>query len=194
MIQTKFLVIGGGTLLIAVILFLVTKWKKKYDKKRELKIHAEDRLREEMLDHVILNAEDRGGEKTESVPYDVDYSKHTLNLSKEKRIDHMSETMIQLTEHSELSSRKHVLNPRQVIRIGSGINRNDIVVQHIDEVQCEIFLYRAQIWIRNLGMREQVILKRKKKKAYITRNGVQLYSGDVIILGDIYIDVIIIPG
>lgn len=194
MISDKVLVAGVIVLVLLVVLVILGRVITKRGRNRELREYASNKKREEMLDQVILNVYDKKeGAKSESVPYDVDYSESSEKQKPDRgKAVNAGGLMLQLTEHSELSVRKHVLNPEQVIRIGSKLNENDILVSDADDVQCEIFLYDGQVWIREVGSQRKTILKRRKNRAYVTQNGVKLLSGDCIFVGNIYFEVALI--
>ena len=171
-------------------------WKRNRTRK-ELQQFAEDRIRDEKLNSVILNdCNFDAKKKLASKPYDVDYgnassqTKSSQGIKKgNKYTNHM--IMVQLVGNTELSSRKFVLNPMNIIRIGSGFENNDIVVANgnISEVQCEIFCMGEKICIRNKGDIVRTIVKRKREKTIVNDKGLCLMSGDCIILGNITYDI-----
>lgn len=184
---------GIGGILAGIVLVVITiliKNAKKNKYKREIRIYAEDKVREERLDHVILNSHE-GNVRTEdeSVPYDVDYGLGTQNVSGAE-YGSVSD-MIQLIEHSELSSRKHVLNARKGIMIGSQRESNNIVVPGTAAQQCQIFCYQNGVFLREVAGNNLTILQRRKKRVYVQKSGVQLKNGDLIILNDIYFEVML---
>ena len=178
-------------LLFILILYTYVRIVKKQNRKKELQTLADDKKREEMLDNIILNAHSKDRvAMAESVPYEVDYSSGGNKTSgKSKKGKKPDAYMLQLTEHSELSMRKHVVNPRNVVRIGSRANENTIIVSDVGGTQCEIFLYQNNVWIRDVGEYKMVIVKRKRNRAYASEQGIQLKSGDIILVGKTSFDV-----
>lgn len=191
-ITSKYGIAGilAGLLLALITVLIKNNKKRKY--KNEVRLYAEDKLREEKLDHVILNSYE-GCEKMNdaSVPYDVDYVMANEKMSGVNGHGNPSE-MIQLIEHCELSSKKHVLNARRVISIGSRRDGNSIVVPDVAEYQCQIFCYQNGIFLREVAGNNLTVLQRGKKRAYAQSKGIQLKSGDRIILNQVYFDVMLL--
>jgi hypothetical protein len=102
--------------------------------------------------------------------------------------------MVQLVENTEFSSRKFIFNLSGIIRIGSGLIDNDIVVANggIEEHQCEIFLAQKKVYVRNMGHYARTIVKRKKRKIIVDNRGIRIVTGDKIILADIVYEVTVI--
>lgn len=191
-ITSKYGIAGilAGMLLVLITFLIKNSKKRKY--KNEVRQYAEDKLREEKLDHVILNSHE-GCERVRdtSVPYDVDYVMGSEQSGGANGYGNPSE-MIQLIEHSELSAKKHVLNARRVIAIGSRRDGNSIVVPGVAEYQCQIFCYQNGIFLREVAGNNLTVLQRGKKRAYAQSKGIQLKSGDRIILNQVYFDVMLL--
>lgn len=193
----KYILILVAVALLFVGITLIRKFIQKKQKNKELNQAAEDKLRDENLNNVILNnlAESdrfRGAH----VPYDVDYSnpgggnnKTPSNHGKVKD----GHAMLQLVERTELSTRKFMLNPAKNIRIGSDQQDNDIAVlaAGISPRQCEIFSVGDKVYIKNLSNENRTILKRKKEQAIVDNKGLRLLSNDKIILGNVVYEVMI---
>lgn len=166
-------------------------------KKKELSQAAEDKLRDENLNHVILNS-DIGNEQVKEVykPYDVDYS--NPNADKKVSVKNTKKgenhVMVQLIERTELSTRKFMMNPVKKIHIGSDSQNNDIAVlsENISPCQCEIFSVRDKVFIKNLSSDNRTIIRRKKEQAIVDEKGIRLISGDIVILGKVSYDITII--
>jgi hypothetical protein len=167
----------------------------KRSEKKEMKRAAEDRIRDEKLNSIILNAGDADTARNMvSKPYDVNYDAEGHS---EKRSPSAADTdliMVQLVENTKLSSRKFLLNPANTIRIGSGLSDNDIVAANsgIEEHQCEIFLAQNKVYVRNTARVVRTIVRRKKKQTIADEKGLRLLSGDQIILEDIVYDITLI--
>lgn len=108
---------------VAFTLVLLIRWVKRLlrrqSKKKEIDRAASDRLRDENLNQIILNNHTGGVENREIYkPYDVDY-----NGEGSGGLDNMNvkagQTMIQLVEHTRLSTRKYVLNPAKKSVLGA---------------------------------------------------------------------------
>lgn len=167
------------------------------EKNKELNRAAEDRLRDENLNNVILNSYAGNDLKEIYTPYDVDYSnpngERVRTHHNEQGRDIEDHIMVQLVERTELSTRKFMLNPAKGIKIGSDVQENDITVmaEGISPHQCEIFSVRDKVYVRDLGQGNRTIIRRKKEQAIVDGNGVRLLSNDTIVLGNASYDVTI---
>lgn len=192
----KYILIMAIVILLFVLIILLKKVIRKKQKNKELRQAAEDKLRDENLNNVILNSHAESKHlRGVHVPYDVDYSNprgdnknHSDHSKKEN-----GHVMLQLVEKTELSTRKFMLNPAKKIYIGSDLQNNDIAVldENISLRQCEIFAVKDKIYIRNLSHENQTILRRKKEQAIVDEKGLRMLSGDNIILGNVTYEVTI---
>lgn len=187
----KFLQIGNMppwmtvlVILIIIAIRVVPKIFKNNKKKQEIKQAAEARIREESLDKMILNEHEVNNERGKAYnPYEVSYE----NGIAVKQRQAVNQTMVSLEEKNDLSTKKFVLNPAKVIRIGSAVQGNDIVVQGngISAYQCEIFGSGDHIFVRNKSHENRTILVRKREQAIVDEKGLRLQSGDRIVLGKV---------
>lgn len=175
---------------VPLLLRFLIRLLKRNSREKELRQKAQDRQREETLDLVLLNPQ-QGQAAAGSVPYEVDYAGNDkgMDLSGRRTADQI---MVQLTEHNELSRRKHMMSLEKNIRIGSGGEGNSIVAAGAGPCQCELFQYQSDVYVRDVGERRMTVLQRKKQKVYVEQNGIQLRTGDRIILGNVFFDVTII--
>ena len=193
----KYILIFVAIILLLVGISLIRKIMRHKQKNKELRQAAEDKLRDENLNSVILNNYAGSNHLREvQIPYDVDYSNpgresNKSLLDNNKRKD--GHIMLQLVEKTELSTRKCMLNPIKKIHIGSDLQNNDISVlsEGISPRQCEIFSVKGKIYIKNLSHENQTILKRKKEQAIVNEKGLRLLSNDEIILGSVVYEVTI---
>ena len=174
--------------IVFVILFiLLIKIRKKNKKQKIMSIQAEDKLREEALDKIILNdkAQNDEGDVFSAKPFEVNYDAASVEKHTEKAKKARYRTMVQIVENSELSSRKYMFDPSKGIHIGGKNGKNDIVVSDmsVDDQQCEIVLSSSTVYIRNIGGSRKVVLKRGKQQAYVEKKYVALKSNDVILVG-----------
>lgn len=174
--------------IVFVILFiLLIKIRKKNKKQKIMAIQAEDKLREEALDKIILNdkAQNDEGDVFSAKPFEVNYDAASVEKHTEKAKKARYRTMVQIVENSELSSRKYMFDPSKGIHIGGKNGKNDIVVSDmsVDDQQCEIVLSSSTVYIRNIGGSRKVVLKRGKQQAYVEKKYVALKSNDVILIG-----------
>lgn len=187
-------------ILTPVLLFgigFVKKMIRRNQKKKELARAAEDKIRDENLNSIILNQHLENEDIKEVYkPYDVDYStpnRESNRNAKDGSEKEESHVMIQLVEKTELSTRKFMLNPVKKIHIGSDLQDNDIAVlaEGVSPRQCEIFSVRNKVYIKDLGS-GKTIIKRKKESAIVDGKGVRLISNDIVILGGVSYDITII--
>lgn len=191
------LLIFLAVLLIVAAVVIIKNLLRRSEKNKELNRAAEDRLRDENLNNVILNSYAGNDLKEVYTPYDVDYSnpngERVRTHHNEQGRDVENHIMVQLVERTELSTRKFMLNPAKGIKIGSDVQENDITVmaEGISPHQCEIFSVRDKVYVRDLGEGNRTIVRRKKEQAIADGNGVRLLSNDTIILGNASYDVTI---
>lgn len=191
------LLIFLAVLLIMAAIAIIKNLLRRSEKNKELNRAAEDRLRDENLNNVILNSYAGNDLKEVYTPYDVDYSnpngERVRMHHNEQGRDIEDHIMVQLVERTELSTRKFMLNPAKGIKIGSDVQENDITVmaEGISPHQCEIFSVRDKVYVRDLGQGNRTIIRRKKEQAIVDGNGVRLLSNDTIVLGNASYDVTI---
>lgn len=191
------LLIFLAVLLIMAAVAIIKNLLRRSEKNKELNRAAEDRLRDENLNNVILNSYAGNDLKEIYTPYDVDYSnpngERVRTHHNEQGRDIEDHIMVQLVERTELSTRKFMLNPAKGIKIGSDVQENDITVmaEGISPHQCEIFSVRDKVYVRDLGQGNRTIIRRKKEQAIVDGNGVRLLSNDTIVLGNASYDVTI---
>jgi hypothetical protein len=183
MIIAIVLLLGGGICLIRKIV-------KKRQNSKELYIQANDKIRDENLNNVILNNYHSKTKTKESPkPYDVDYGSRengkvddVKNIKKKKK-----QLMIQLIEKTELSTRKFMLDSKKGIRIGSDTQGNDITIydSKVAPHQCEIFEINNKIYVRSLSSQIRIFIIRKKESAIVDEKGIRLLSNDKIIIGNV---------
>lgn len=184
--MNMFIVIPAGIFFI-ILFILLNKIRKKNRKQKMMIIQAEDKLREEALDKIILNdkAQNDEGDVFSAKPFEVKYDVISAEKNTEKMPKDKYKIMVQIVENSELSSRKYMFDPSKGIHIGSKKGKNDIVVSDmsVDVQQCEIVLISSVVYIRNLGKSGKLVLKRGKQRAYVEKKYVELKSKDVILIG-----------
>ena len=178
---------------IALLIVILTKWVKSRNRKKELKRAAEKQMREESLERMILNERNASIERNRANnPYEVSYEKGVASQGRRAA----GQIMVSLEEKNELSTKKFVLNPMKPIRIGSGLQGNDVVVQGegIAEFQCEIFESGGKIYVRNKNAGSPTVLRRKRERALIDDRGLRIQTGDMIIMGKVVYGVTLIGG
>ena len=178
-----------GAILIVLLIYILKRYFRSKNKKKELRQAAADRERDENLNGVILNAHASATNKEIYVPYEVNYSQDKQDgANKKTKVG--ADVMVQIVEKTALSSRKYVLNATKGIRIGT-VDGCDItyVSDGSIEIQCQIFAIGKEVVVRDLLGGSQLVLVRQKKQAIIDRNGLKLMSGDVIVMGKVSYDI-----
>lgn len=77
-----------------------------------------------------------------------------------------------------------VLSPKDGILLGRAKNNNIVLSnEFVANHQCEIFMYQGHTYVRNLCLDNQIILRRKSQQTLVGKNGVQLQTGDQLMIG-----------
>lgn len=147
-------------------------------------------MREEALNRMILNERSLISERNASYdPYEISYeSRSPVSAVNAGRL------MVSLEEKNELSTKKFVLNPVRGIRIGSGQQGNDVVVQGdgIAEYQCELFSENGKVFIRSKNKTSPTILQRRKQRVIVNGSGLRVLTGDRVLIGKVIYTVTLI--
>lgn len=189
----------AAALALFLVLFLLKKFIRYREKKKEINQAAADRMRDENLNSIILNSHGgAGGNREIYKPYDVDYSSKDKSgsnkgCSQDVASKKYGGPMLQLVEKTELSTRKFILNPAKQIRIGSDLQDNEISVlaQGVAPHHCEIFAVGGGVYIKNTGDGTRTIIRRKKEQAIADNKGIRLQTGDCIVLGTVVYEITI---
>jgi len=172
---------------VLLVLFIIVKLVKRRNKKKEMQRSAEDKLREEALDKVLIEGRRlKEGKQAANVPFDVKYDADQRKKGKQSESRKSTEIMIQLTERCELSTRKYMFHIVDRITIGSQTGVNDVVAvsPKISKRQCELFRIGHDLFVKNIGTGGRVKLIRGKKQLTVGTEGVQLRSEDELLVGD----------
>lgn len=183
----KMLIIAG----IIILVIILGKMRAKQAKEKELKMIAEDKLRDEALNQALANDLCEGSAMNatiETLPYEVDYhqgQRESSNLKEEK-------IMLQITACSKLSKRKFMIELRDRVKIGKA-KENPIVVkgQNVLPVQCEIFDYRHDVYVRDYSERGTLLI-RKRQQVAIGHKGIRMKTGDKLIIENTTLEVTIL--
>jgi hypothetical protein len=91
--------------------------------------------------------------------------------------------LMRVTMASDGSS--YVVSLQERVTLGSAAGQNDIVLQGetIAPRQCEYFMYQGHAFVRNLCPENPVIVRRKKNQASVDGRGIQLLTGDELLIG-----------
>lgn len=181
--RSKMLIIIGIAIVVVIIMIL-KRIASNMTHKKEIQEEARNRIREESLNQMILNVHNPDIDfNQENHPYDISYERGNAI----KRQEQSKQVMVRLEEKNELSTKKFMLNPSNIIRIGNSTVGNDIVVSgsQIGEYQCEIFEYNRKVYLRDKDSGYQTLLKRKRDKVVVDTKGIRVISGDIILLGKI---------
>lgn len=199
--MNKTFIIAIGVIVIAVFIILMGKWKKKRAGLREMRMHAQDKIREDALNQYILNpvTKDSMDSVSQATPFQVEYQGNTNQTGgSKKRGKHQkkSQLMVQIVEKSELSSRSYMFDARKGISIGSKAGENDIVItdKRISSVQCNIIMGNDKLYVKNVGVSGQLILQRGNQSAYVEKKMIELKSKDRIILANTILEIDILKA
>lgn len=190
--MTKYHYIVIGILSILLVIILIRMIVKNYTRKKEMKRKANDRLREEALDRLLV----KDGRKFEdeskfsATPVEVNYKLDDKNDAGNRNIDR-KKSVIQVTEISKLSKKRYILNPDNRILIGDITGKNDIIISdpEMKGSQYEIFKWGEAICVKNLTSKLDAVLIRKNKKIEIGNNAVILKNKDAIKLGTVLLKI-----
>ena len=184
--------------IIVLLLAVLIVFNQMNKKKREMMELTKKKQREAVLDHALRNPAAEESQKKNgvaSMPYAVDYSKGRAEGGGAD--EGQSQVMVQVTEINELSERKYMLDPRAPITIGRQTGVNRIVASAdtgIGERQCEIFLHRRGIFVRNINPDIPMVVLRKKQSAYVNETGIRLESNDRIQIAKIEFVIVLIDA
>lgn len=176
---------------MVAMLWIVIWSKMKKSKEKELRMIAEDKLRDQALNKALANhlySKSNCEANIESIPYEVDYNQKQLNNTTSNK----GRIMLQITECSQLSKRKFMVELKETIKIGRA-KENPIVIKspEVLPIHCEIFAYQNQVFIRDFSG-NQTLLKRKKQNVYVDEKGLKLKTGDQVIIGDTALEITIV--
>ena len=191
-IKTKGLYILIAILLLIAIIKVIKKISAFRARKKELRQAAEDRVRDENLNSYILNSHSTVDNREAFVPYEVDYSRAAQEASASNMGTKISgkldgnAVMVQLIEHTGLSTRKFVLNASRGISIGTE-EGNDITFISDDRqsYKCSVFCVQKKVFVRNEMLGTRILLRRKKQQAIVDEKGIGLKNGDCIVAGTV---------
>lgn len=186
----KLIIVAIVSAVISITISVIKITGKRRKIKKELAMRAQDKLREEALDSVILNpnAPTSARSTTQATPFSVTYDSGNVerdSSSGKAEKSGGSKLMVQITENSELSAKKYMLDPSSVINIGRSETSNHIVIMDdaVDSVQCNIVEKDGRIYIRNAGASGKLILVRGTERAFVEKNPIELKNSDRIMIG-----------
>lgn len=181
--RNTWIYIGAG-LLLAALLILVIVLLRKRARWREMQRKVSDKLREEALDkrligHTPTNA---GAAGVSPVPFDVRYdSGQRKNRQRDREAP--ASVMVQITEQSELATKKYMFHISDKVTFGTQSPPCDIVVNGFSGNRCEIFRIDSSLYIKNYGETGCVQLKRKRFQTTVGQTAIQLENHDVLLIG-----------
>lgn len=189
----KILVAAAVAAAVILGLVLLSRLIKRRNAKKEMQRNVEDKLREEALDRVLTDGR-RQEKVSANVPFDVKYDLDKRKKARGDEQQSVSEIMVQLIEHSELSTRKYMFHITDRITLGSKARENDIVITsaHVSERQCELFRIGTELFVKNVGKTGSVQLYRKNRQMMVTREAVQLKNHDELRVGDFHYQITIL--
>lgn len=155
--------------------------------KKILEAKAQDKLREERLDRIILNPNTPNRELRSKVekPVQVKYMSPEVQGGKKQ--------MLQVIEIGELSSKEYMLNPAERISIGYG-KENTIVLNDpaLADLKCEIGIYHGILGARSNDSAQRVVMKRKKESVFLGSTAIEIKSEDIIVIGKTSLKIVVV--
>ena len=183
------LLISILVILIGYLIYYIRKYKRKKDETRKI---IEDKLRDDALNRALANQvyEELGCElEPPNIPYEVDYSKNTVELNHGKD----NKLMVMIVEHSELSERKFIIELKDKIYIGCHKENNIIIKSKpIADLECTICRVDKEMYIK-ADVDKEVMLNRKNQHIYVQEQSeVKVKNGDMIIIKGIVLELKIV--
>lgn len=171
----------------AVLLMIVRIIWKTLMKRRETKEEYQKRLKQQALDEAIKN----GGKWQD--PFQRQQVRNPVgqeSLGGETNVLNNGTIILRLTILGD-KKKDYVVNPERHIFMGSQSGGNDILLtgEGVAPRHCELFRYEQRVYIRNICPAWKAVLKRKTKQISIGENGVQVQTGDQILLGQYRIQI-----
>lgn len=182
-------IIAASVLFLFIILFRIVKIRRN---RKEMRQQAENKLREEALDRVLIGAKSASSNNSPGpVPFDVRYNSDPKRRRKKasrptQDSELRSAVMIELIEQTELSTRKYMFHVKDRITFGNRTAQNDIIVfgPRIAKRQCEIFRMGRELYIKSEAEGTPVILKRKNRQTTVGAEAIKLSGKDELLIGD----------
>lgn len=178
--------IGAGIVIVCLIV-LVLYMSQRRAKKWEMRRKIDDKLREEALDKLLVGS--RRGEAPDGsppVPFEVRYDLDQREKNGQAILHNQNSVMVQLTERSELSTRKYMLPISDRLSFGAQASNNDITVTGagVAGKQCEVFRIGKDLFVKNTAPDNHILLSRKQLKTSVKQDAVKLENHDVLHIGE----------
>ena len=179
LIKENWFLIPAAILILAGALFLLQKHRKTAREKKE---QYERQLKDQVLNEALRN----------------NMARHTASRSGQAT---PMEQAVQSGQRASLRQgpvvlhlvvkgrpdKDYVLNLQDPICLGREPQGKGIVLEgeQVAPRHCEIFLYQGHVYIRDLASGRPTVLKRKERQTQVGGNGVQVMTGDRLLIGGI---------
>lgn len=165
------ILIVAGAVLAAVVLFLLTRWRKAAVRKKQNQEQIDRKLKEDTLDRALSNGPRPNRQSQSQAPVEVHYKSKTQRESG---------TMLRLTEQAESVTKEYLFQRTDTIYIGEEYGHAAIFQDRTgQQLCCELFPYEGDVYVRLCGKTEGRLI-RGRQTAPLTTKAIRLRSGDRI--------------
>lgn len=163
---------------VVVLLLLFHKWKSQQKKKKE---QYEKRMKDQALNEALKNNFGRRNAFRQS------QSATPLEQQDVEKTENDSQGLIVMKLQVLGKDKKsYVVSPEEHVLLGSTEGMNDVVLndKNIAPQQCDIFLHKEHVYVRNLNLERRMVLTRKGGQMELGEQGVQVLTGDILYMGN----------
>ena len=176
-IKEKWYFAAIAVVLLALFLIANRFFKKQKEKKERYK----KQLKEQALSEALKNSRGRKNvfvQGNQAVPIEMAGSREKQENAPGNRL------VVQLSIVGQKAG-NYVLNPEDHIRLGSEAGKNDIVLagEKVAPCQCDIFLYKDQVYVKNMNSGYPVELRRKVRQTSVGDKAIRVLTGDQLRIG-----------
>lgn len=180
LIKENWFLIPAAILILAVCIFFIHKYRKAAREKKE---RYERQLKDQALNEALRNnmaRHDTFGWSGQAMPME--------QAAKDGQgAGHRQGPVVLHLVVKGRPDKSYVLNLQDPIRLGGEPKGNDIVLEggQVAPQHCEIFRYQGHVYIRDLASGRPTVLKRRDRQTQVGGAGVQIMSGDRLLIGGI---------
>lgn len=175
-----------GLVAVVIIIIILVISRRKLNQKKLAVIKAQDKLREEALDRMILNesAEVDDIRAQAERAFSVNYGQAGLKRGTDKRL------MLEIEEISDFSVRKFMLNPIPAISVGSARGNTIELPSDVAEAKhCEIGIQDGLVYVTSFGTDNSVWVSRRNTRRSVGGKRLAIENGDTIQIGAVKLKV-----
>ncbi len=180
LIKENWYLIPVVILILAGLFFIVHRHRKAAREKKE---RYERQIKDQVLNEALRNNMARHNAFSKSSPA-VPMEQEMPGRQKEG--DRQGLIFLRLVVKEE-QEKSYVLNLQDPIRLGRAPQGNDIVLEggQVALQHCVFFLYQGHVYVRALSADSLTVLKRKAQQTQVGSTGVQVMTGDRLLIGGI---------